>query len=253
MTFGSAPKSVGNTAQLVQGAYPFFPVGPFLTRSLRRNAAGTYFRFEVRQGDHASFDTLNDRDRSELSGNLGGFALTNNISYWLSFSSRVTVTPNVISANQNGGWLICGQMHNTADLHDVVSPSPVFTQLYSDANITLITRSSTQDPLLANVSGILRATDTLPWQGVWRNNVYNFSFDPNGAGFLKWWRNGTLMVDTGAIPLGFVDAVGPYWQFGIYSGPPSAQITVAEYANMEPPTTTDLTARIASPLALPIF
>jgi hypothetical protein len=57
--------------------------------------------------------------------------------------------------------------------------------------------------------------------------------------------DGVKLADLSGIQLGYASDLGPYWQFGIYTGPVGVPMNVvAEYANVMPPATADLTGLI---------
>ena len=74
-----------------------------------------------------------------------------------------------------------------------------------------------------------------PWclleRNVWHDIMHEVTVDPYGNGVLQSWIDGVNVVNyVGAI--GYVDALGPYWKFGVYSDPLSF-IRVARFRDVE--------------------
>jgi len=202
----------------------------------------------VRQGEHPAFDdprdgTASANERAEVyeyDGVSGPQSQPFNTSLWFSGALRIlTQAPNTAS------YCILSQHTATKDAGDI-SASPVFALALNAANeLTIDTRTSTANPLLGNPAPTIHYTDAAFPRGSLVRFVWNIQFDPQGSGFLRVWRDGTQIVNyTG--PIGYVDALGPYWKAGIYRAT-AADPFVVEWSNLEGGTA-DLSARIANPL-----
>lgn len=54
-------------------------------------------------------------------------------------------------------------------------------------------------------------------RGVWTDWVFHIKWSPNSDGLLQVWEDGKQVINTPG-PIGFNDAVGPYFKFGLYKG-----------------------------------
>lgn len=212
-------------------------VTPFTGYSVQQN--GTRFRFEAREGEHVTGDT--GVERAEAILQQGGSAIRRFpflTSLW--FAGSLTVQDL-----NTAEWCIYAQLRHTEDAGDYASASPPFVIGSNSAGqLTVSTRASSENPLTVNPAEVVRYTGTIT-PGVPVRLVWNIQFDHAGAGFLKVWRDGVQVVDyTG--PLGYNDAVGPYFKAGAYRKTQPTTIVV-QWANLEGGTA-DLSGRILSPL-----
>jgi hypothetical protein len=197
-----------------------------------------HLRFEVRPGDRWRQDAA-AVERAQISSE---WKLPYAQSLWTAFALKI----------ENGapisvGWTSLVGLHQSEDPHDAPS-SGCFTLHTSRSEFVLITRSSPEDPLP------VRARDEVRWRapllrGQWLNFVIRFVVDPHGRGACQVWRDGMLVTDPGAIPLGYVDRRGPYLKYGFYR-PEARETTVVHFSNIEI-SLQSLAERIADPL--PIF
>lgn len=213
---------------------------PYTGYSIQRDPDNTY-RFEVREGDRPASDDP-QIERAELVNVTGAGGATKaqpaNTSLW--FAGRLTVQE--LNA---ADWCIYAQLRHTEDAGDIGTASPPLA-IGSNAagQLTISTRSSSENPLTINPAEVVRYTGTIT-PGVPVNLVCNVRIDHAGAGFLRVWRDGVQVVDY-AGPLGYNDSVGPYFKAGLYrqTSPTTGVVT---WANLECGTA-DLSGRILNPL-----
>lgn len=151
-------------------------------------------------------------------------------------------------ANNPASWMVAGQFHATPDADDVQG-SPVLAQQFSGDTFEIITRTHADDPGTANPSGTSRYSTT--WLGSdWVNLVYRVQFTRGtSTSELQVWMDGVEIVNLTGIAIGYNDAEGPYFKYGIYRSA-AAETTVIDYANVEV-STSSLLDRVANPLPTP--
>jgi hypothetical protein len=200
------------------------------------------WRFETRQGDCLSYEA--DRTRSEIV-DIVHPSLAHGGTFWCAFDFKVSVTPAPLAPALSGGWLLVGQLHPTAGSGDTPGASPIFSfNMQPSGELALCTNGSTENPLVNVHSSVTRAVTGGFSQNVWHRSVVRFSLETS-AGSIAWWLDGVKLADLSGIQLGYASDLGPYWQFGIYTGPVGVPMNVvAEYANVMPPATADLTGLI---------
>lgn len=187
--------------------------------------------------------------RAELSpGGAAYLPFTRGTTYWWAFSFRMTGLP----PSQAGGWMNICQIHQSPDGGDTEGPQPFGFYWQQSGRIVVDRR---YDPNTTTTSNSYQTATTQVAAAlttdVWHNVVIRARMD-NGAtstGSLGFWFDGTTVVDVNNVPFGYNDTAQNYPKFGIYRGLGSG-VNVCEYANMEIGTT-DLTARITSPLPIP--
>ncbi|WP_408590488.1 heparin lyase I family protein [Novosphingobium sp.] len=201
------------------------------------------WRFETRQGDQITYET--DRTRAEMVDLNGSVAY--GVDQWAAFDFRVDLSPGPLAPAQQGGWLLFGQLHQTAGASDVPGASPIFSfNMQADGEMGLATNGSTQNPLMTLAPSTIRGKTSGFTVGKWHRSVVRFRLDPS-AGNIAWWLDGMQITNVSGIPLGFATDTRAYWQFGIYTGPIGVPMTaVAHYANVFPPTTASLASRIGA-------
>lgn len=211
---------------------------PFTGYSFLRPDSKT-FRFEVHEGDRASFDG-GTVDRAEVYETTGAGSATPNslpldTSLW--FAGSLTLQ----SANQ-ADWCLVTQWHATEDVGDISTSPPLSLYLDNAGHLIVESRASSANPLLTTPPATIHYTGNI---GTTRTNlVVNVKFNHLG-GFLKVWRDGVQIVDyTGAI--GYNDAAGPYHKCGVYRSTHSSPM-VLDWRNVEMGSA-DLTDRILNPL-----
>jgi hypothetical protein len=206
--------------------------------SVQRDEANT-FRFEVRPGDVWTLSDSAAKERAELSQRA---VLDPAADIWVSHALRVEP-----GGTYPGGFVVLGQFHNSPDPNEL-SPSPLFAYTFDGGVLRVDLRTSTENPLVANPPPIIVYTDAAFPVGRWVRFVAQLRVDPAGSGFVKVWRDGAQIVNYSG-PLGYVDAAGPYWKFGIYRAATSGTMVV-RYANVEV-SASSLSPRISNPCAIP--
>lgn len=205
-----------------------------------------YDRFEVRPGDHYALDPT-DRERAEFTGHTGG-----NVPFeqfvWVSFAIRVPAESELSPKKDIN--IAFGQFHQEPDANDDSAPVP-FLQLFQGNNFSIVTRSSTQNPLVnppAPLAVTRYAEANFP-RDQWVYFVHKLRFSRTGNGYIQTWRNGVEVVPGTTIPLGYNDVIGPWWKYGIYRVS-THETTIVDFANVEFGTS-DLSGRIAHPPPIP--
>jgi hypothetical protein len=194
-------------------------------------AATDVTRFEVRPGDQWDEDRNSgeNKERSEFDGYKQKFAHGADI--WGAYAFFIEP-----GADYRSDWTAISQMHGTKVRAFHVHFKGGKLIIYSEH----IGPGSSAVPTV-------RYNGLLP-RKMWHNVVFHLRESASDNGRLEFWRDGEKIVDfTGAI-----GAVGnqAYWKFGIYRGyGPIGTPFAIQFANMEIGTS-DLTARIASPLAI---
>jgi len=207
--------------------------------ALYREAHFGYHRFEVRQGDITSFD--HTTERSELAGR-DTWAFGADV--WVSYAVKVS---GVLPAT----WLIIGQMHDTIDSGEQARSEPPFSVRLDGGKLKIITCSDPTDPSTGTETAVTRYADSVAFPlSTWTRFVFQLQFNKTTDGTIRGWRDGVEFIPSASIPMGFNDAVGPYWKYGNYRSGPTNGVGVVEYANVEVGTAS-LLARVSSPLALP--
>lgn len=202
--------------------------------------SGTRFRFEAREGERVASDSAGV-ERAEAILQQDGLAIRR-FPFLTSLWFAGTLTTYETNA---ADWCLYAQLRHTEDGGDYGGASPPFA-IGSNAagQLTISTRSSSENPLTGNPAEVVRYTGALT-PGAPVSLVWNIRFDHAGTGFLMVWRDGVQVVDY-AGPLGYNDAVGPYLKVGAYRRT-RPETMVVQWANLEGGTA-DLSGRITSPL-----
>lgn len=197
------------------------------------------WRFEVREGEAADYDTPTSVNRSEFE--LAA-RMSFNTDYWLSHSFCIRPGDTILT-----GWSLFGQLHHEPDDgEDGFSPPFAIEYNTSTGNLELVRRTSSQNPLVTAPTRVVAAT--IPFQrGRWYNFVQQHNINPTGSGKHNVWVDGSQVLSYSG-NTGYVDAVGPYWKMGIYREA-STETLIAEYANFEYGTAS-LSARVSAPLII---
>ena len=212
--------------------------------SLPSNGIKNFQKFEVRSGDVWSGDVGNSKERAELYTNATKFSF--NQDYWGAWSFNLDFGDDITG----NSLFIIGQFHQTPDAGDATI-SPMFDVSLATSSASTLqvrTRTSQVDPIVASPTPTTHYTTPID-RFTWHDVVMRINFDPAdpGTGLLDFYLNGTQVVAyTG--PIGYVDAVGPYFKWGIYSGTASYTRKV-KYANMQWGTAS-LASVVASPEAI---
>jgi hypothetical protein len=195
-------------------------------------------RFELRQGDEWSGDKAGTKNRAELSNDTEKVPWDTDI--WLSFAVRLPAAA-VLKSSAGDGTLI-NQFVPAGGTNDLCF------RIHSGSPEELVI-SSRSNPL----SQVVFYTGPGLERDVWEHFVVKVRFVQDNTGTLDVWRNGVHIVNlTGLVignPQGAPGPTGPYLKYGLYRNA-STEHTMIDYANLELGTT-DLSARIASPLATP--
>lgn len=210
--------------------------------SVQKPYANT-FRFEMQQGDGAQLgDPIGVRHRAEIVS-IADRAPRDTV-IWQAWSTRIAIDAGM---KVIGPTLFCLPMQ-WHSVDTVFFRSPILVLNYGQNVRTVETRSSAALDGDGNGIGQVRYSSDLPPVGQWEHYVAKFTM--GASGHLSFWINGAS-VYSGDIPLAYYADEGDlaYLQWGLY-GSDIAQSSAVYTANMEWGTT-DLTARIASPLAVP--
>lgn len=231
-----AYEDVGQTPFIVNGRI-FNVQNAEQTYSAQRCTTRPIMRFEAHPGDFAEGQT--DRIRSELQCTTKeNFASD----VWVSYSLRLTATPSILSDS-----MVLGQFHQTEDEGDFSGFPPFEMNLHADGlhvfTATVPTASRPTSYLRTERAGPL----SFPLDE-YNSVVIRAKFGWSSDAELDVWINGAQELALTGISMGMNDAVGPYWKFGIYYSPETAeQVIVAEYANFEVSSDSSLLARVTDP------
>lgn len=181
------------------------------------------FRFEVRPGDQWSVDRISgaDRERAELS--LDEAPVRFDVRYRVSYEMLIEQGPPVTSA-----WLVAGQWHATEDEGDAPSSPPLAFEL-SGSELVIYTQSTTTPRHAKNPEGIERARVPGIARDRWYRISYDVRFNPQRGELAV--RLDRRTIFSGPIPIGYADAVGPYFKFGIYRAKSPERLAV-RYRNL---------------------
>ena len=198
-----------------------------------------YDRFEVRPGDRWSRDKVGV-ERSELR-DVRNWPFSTDV--WVAYSMRVPTTSSTAAP-----WTVVGQFHGTEDVGDGAR-SPMLAVDIGLDRLRITTRSDAAPSTVHNPREVERYRAKLD-KGHWHSFVFRLRFARSGDGYLAAWMDGISIIPGEAIPLGYNDAIGPYWKYGVYR--PAAQgVTTVEYANMEV-STTSLERRVKDSAPTPL-
>lgn len=184
--------------------------------AIRIDPDGGCVTVTLRPGDQASYDRVRRRpyERAELiSRTPFAFGRTSRISFYqyIAPGSRTQV-PTII-----------GQVHNSAEQGE--RPLPPIMAMELDRGVQrIVTRSVAEKYATAMPPRMIRWTAPATL-GVWVHWEWDITPDPV-RGHLRIRRDGVVLVDQD-MPLGYRDARGPYWQFGIYRPRDTSVVRVA--------------------------
>lgn len=212
------------------GPFVFSPSAPQKGYAIARLTPNLW-RFESRQGDGNSAGR--GSDRAEMVAQYSRGTSCNTVGWrkdiWHSFSMRVSG-----NVGKDGKWLVVGQWHGVPDAGDV-DMSPVLAQSFTDGIFKISTRFDKNSVQLPGRSGNPRTVyedRRFPWN-TWVSFVYHIRFDYAGNGLLQVWRDGKLVTNLRDVSIGYNDARGPRYQFGIYRQANSVGDFAVEFANHE--------------------
>jgi hypothetical protein len=185
---------------------------------------GNDLRFEVRPGDVADWDRSHNHpaERAEISGFRSKEPTESDL--WFSMDLMVEPGPKVTSR-----WLVLGQLHPTEDPGDV-GPSPAWAQeLNADDEFRIVIRAKADKPLRRSPAPTVLFVDSQFKRGQTYHLVYHLRYSQS-QGALDAWRDGVQIVHYSG-PVGYIDAQGPYFKFGIYREP-APETLVVHYKNL---------------------
>jgi hypothetical protein len=217
------------------------PGDPYSYRKTTSSNGAVNNRFELRSGDQWAND-LNKgdgRQRVEMRGRTYQPMKTD---IWFSYAFRW-------DQSMPQSWTTVTQFHQEPEAGEPAGKPPAFHMHISGGKLQLRTRSDARVNTTSQVTAVDRFSLPLFAKNTWQNIVVRVKFDPHGQGRLTFWLNGTQKYDSGPIPIGYNDAIGPYFKHGLYRGA-SDLTTVADFANVEIGTSS-LSDRIANPKPLP--
>jgi hypothetical protein len=171
--------------------------------------SGGVLRFEVRQGERRLKASERDRpvERSEI-------ALRNKlrpgVDYAVSYEFMIAPGPRNAAA-----WVNIGQIHGTEDPEDHMGRGPLLAVQMHGERLQVVARADPQRTSVARHNVWRHRDEADLIRGRWYRMDMRLRIDPHGAGRLAVWRDGAKLGEYLG-PLGFNDAVGPYWKLGIY-------------------------------------
>lgn len=200
---------------------------------LRDAVDRNWFRFEIAPGDNCdAIDGPNSgKERCEL---RGSDRVPFNTDWRIRYEIKI-YTPGAKDP-LSVGWVIIGQLHQTSDAGDALA-SPMYSrEIYAAPRAISHNRHTSQvDPLLANPAHDFVYVDPNPsaaWNR-WITIVEHHRVDPTGGtGYHRVWMDGTQVMDFSG-NTGYVDAVGPYYKFGIYREADAINTVVVEYKGFQ--------------------
>ncbi|MGY1745254.1 heparin lyase I family protein [Blastococcus sp. SYSU D00695] len=214
---------------------------PYSYRQTTAPNGATVRRHELRAGDIAALDAKysDGRQRCEQIGQTD-YPFDTNI--WFSYSFRQT-------GQMPKSWVTMSQFHAAPESGERSGKPPAFLMQQSNGRLQLLTRSDTRVNTTTQVAPVVRFS--MPWfpANTWEDVVVRLVFDPFGNGRVTFWLNGTQKYDSGRIPMGYNDTVGPHFAQGQYRGA-SSLTTTFEFANIEVGRTS-LLDRVSNPKPLP--
>jgi hypothetical protein len=200
-----------------------------------------YSRFEVRPGDVWENDARLHPDGRQRVSMRGQTFWPNNTDVWFSYSVRTSAMPD--------SWSQLTSLHAELEPGETPGKPDPLGFMVSHGRFTIETRSDTRALTTSKADTVVRYSMPMFAPDTWQNIVVRVKFDPHGNGRLTFWLNGEQRYDSGAIPIGYNDRLGPYFKYGLYRGG-SDQTSVAEFANVEIGISS-LLDRVTNPLPLP--
>ncbi|RAK58141.1 heparin lyase I family protein [Phenylobacterium deserti] len=174
-----------------------------------KRANGEY-RFEVRQGERRLKAGERERpiERSEIQLQP---RLHFGVDYTVSYEFKVEPGPPNASA-----WVNIGQIHATEDPEDAKRLGPLFAVQLAGERMRIVARADPQRISVSRPRDLWLFRDNADLvRGRWHRMDIEIRVAPLGDGRLVVKRDGLEIVKY-AGPLGYNDAVGPYWKLGIY-------------------------------------
>lgn len=163
--------------------------------------------YEVRGGDHLA----GDGEAKERSEAFSPIRMAAGQSYDIGFDVMIEPGPR-----NSAAWMTIAQLQSTFDKGEP-GHSPPFALEMVGERMRVVIRT---DPMRISVpNGFtfkkLYQDDADIVRGRWYAMRIRVTFDPFGAGVLKVWRDGRMLVDYHG-PIGFDDERGPYFKQGVY-------------------------------------
>ena len=181
-------------------------------------------RFEVRGGDTWKKDAAFSRNRAELSARAR-HAPGEDV--WFSYQMLVRG-----DAPSRARYCILGQFHQTKDPWDKnLSPPFAINLLPKKNTLRFIKRYSAEQKTTTTSDAIMYESAPIQ-RDRWIHVVGHIVFGWENNGTVELWLDGRKIVDLPRTSIGYNDAIGPYWKFGIYRAG-SPEPLVVEYANLE--------------------
>jgi hypothetical protein len=243
-------QSVGPTQTLISiFDEPYLSQTPDKEWSLQQaiNKTSPTFRFQVNPGEKWSGDAKNPKARERCEVYKKSSSLPFNEDVWMAYSIRIE--PGQAQQVSSSDWCYLGQFHATEDPGEMSTGPVLGFRLEGADTIKAYTAANLENPIKTEPKYIVRGSGVFT-RGIWHNVVVRMRFSPTN-GQLQWWQNGVEILNVSGVGMGYVDAKGPYWKFGIYrcSNVPIPTLAV-EYANMELVTGKSLLSRVKAPLPI---
>ena len=155
----------------------------------------------------------NDASLSGLRSELTDSSVIQGQEYWFGFAVMVPeyweTTPT---------WNLVAQWHASEDPGETAISPPlalditqrIWTISVGNTTLKLITGNNDANRTYSHYS-------IAPVQpGVWTTWVFNVKFSPTNTGKLVVWKDGVVVLNRTNLPIGYNDAIGPYFKTGIY-------------------------------------
>nr|WP_217014507.1 heparin lyase I family protein [Stenotrophomonas geniculata] len=211
----AAPEHLSNALYNVQSAHQ-----PW---SVQIDSKSDRVRFETRPGDR--FGSEIGRSRSELQSTTKQSAQGKAV--WVTYRVRVSVSPKIVSDS-----MVIGQFHQTEDKGDLSGYPPFELNLKADG--LYVYTATVASPVTSRFYPQKRIAGPVTFQlESWHTVAINVRFGWQSDACLRVWLDDKLIASATGVSMGMNDAVGPYWKYGIYYRPDTAdQTVVAEYQGL---------------------
>ncbi len=209
--------------------------------SLSVHPTPAYSRFELRPGDLWGNDARLHPDGRQRVSMRGQTYWPNNTDIWFAYSLRTGALPDT--------WSQLSSLHAALERGEAPGKPDPFSFSVARGHFTINTRSDTRALTTSKADTVARYSMPMFPPNTWQHIVVRIKFDPSGRGSLTFWLNGQQRYNSGPIPIGYNDKLGPYFKFGVYRGG-TDMTTVAEFANVEIGTDS-LLDRVHNPKPLP--
>lgn len=184
------------------------------------------FRFELRAGDGWSVDADSGKEveRAEISSVE---KLLPGETYTLTYSFVIDEGPK-----NTAEWVNIGQFRRTPDEADVDGAGPMFAVKLKGEKMYIVARTDPNEVTTERPEDIILYLDD---EDIVRGHVYDMKVeirvDPAGEGLINVWRDGEQIVAYEG-PVGYNDAIGPYWKQGVYRSAAEEPLTVT-FSNVD--------------------